>query len=123
MMKDYQVIGKVSHKAKHKEAVTAAGNPTANQISHTAKSRSDSSGVNKQRALIWVLDGKKLEQKRITIGLNDNTHVEVLSGLTANDMVATGISGGVDGAVAAAPGASPFLPQRRGGGGGGGRTR
>jgi len=67
-------------------------------------------------------------QKRITIGLNDNTHVEVLAGLTANDMVATGITGGPSGSASTAtPGASPFLPARRpgggGGGGGGGRTR
>jgi HlyD family secretion protein len=127
LMKDYEIVGKVSHKGKRKGSTTTAagGSPTANQISHTAKSRTDTSGVNKQRALIWVLDGKKLEQKRITIGLNDNTHVEVLSGLAATDLVATGVTGGPNGIAAATPGASPFLPARRGGGGSGagGRTR
>jgi HlyD family secretion protein len=126
LMKDYQIVGRVSHKIKRKGSAASGGSPTANQVSHTAKSRSDSSGITKQRALVWVLQGKKLVQKRIQIGLNDNTQVEVLSGLTANDMVAVGIRGGAIGAAATTPGASPFLPQRRGGGaagGGGGRPR
>jgi HlyD family secretion protein len=117
LMKKYQIVGKVSHKAMHKGAA-AGGNPTANQVSHSAKSRSDTSGVNKQKALVWVLQGTKLVQKRIEIGLNDNTHVEVLSGLTADDMVATGISSGPAGAAASsAVGGSPFLPKRPSGGG------
>ena len=127
LMKDYQIEGKVSRKGKRKAAGgTNGGSPTANQVSHTAKSRNDTSGVTKQRASVWVLQGKKLVQKRIEIGLNDNTHVEVLKGLTADDLVATGITGGPNGTASATPGASPFLPQRRGGGGGGGgggRTR
>ena len=126
LMKDYQIEGKVSHKRTHTGGA-AAGSPAANQISHTAKSRSDSSGTTRQRASIWVLQGKKLIQKRIEIGLNDNTHVEVLKGLTADELVATGITGGANGTIATTPGGSPFLPQRRGGGGGsgggGGRSR
>jgi HlyD family secretion protein len=127
LMKDYQIEGKVSHARKRKGSGAAAGagegSQTANQVSHTAKSRNDTSGVTKQHALVWVLDGKKLVQKRIEIGLNDNTHVEVLKGLAATDMVATGITGGANGAVTTAPGASPFLPQRRNNGGGGSRGR
>jgi HlyD family secretion protein len=120
LMKKYQIVGKVSHKAMHKGAA-AGGNPSANQVSHSAKSRTDTSGVNKQKALIWVLQGTKLVQKRIEIGLNDNTHVEVLSGLTADDLVATGISTGPGGAAPSSPaGASPFMPKRPSGGG---RTR
>jgi HlyD family secretion protein len=132
LMKDYQIVGRVARKRTRKAGgngpgggAAAGGSPSANQISHSAKSRNDTSGVTKQRASVWVLQGKKLVQTRIEIGLNDNTHVEVLKGLTANDLVITGITGGPAGtAGAAAPGASPFLPQRRGGGnGGGGRGR
>ncbi len=117
LMKNYQVEGKVSHKGTHKGSASS-GSTSANQVSHTAKSRSDTSGVNKQKALVWLLQGKKLVQKRIEIGLNDNTHVEVLSGLTADDMVITGITGGANGTVAASStGGSPFLPKRPSGGG------
>jgi HlyD family secretion protein len=121
LAKNYQVVGKTAGKGKHKRG---GGGPSANQVSHTAKSRSDTSGVNKQKAFVWLLQGKKLVQKRIEIGLNDNTNVEVLSGLTVNDMVATGTTGGamgVTGISGASPGGSPFLPKRPARGGG--RTR
>ena len=123
LMMDYEIVGKVARKKMHKGDAAAGGNADANQVSHTAKSRTDTAGVTKQRANIWVLQGKKLVQKRITIGLNDNTHVEVISGLTADEMVITGVTGGATGKSAAAttPGSSPFLPKR--GGGGGGKTR
>jgi len=114
LLSKYQIEGHVSHKSMHKGA-GGTGNPTVNQVSHTAKSRTDT-GVTKQKAMVWILQGTKLIQKRIEIGLNDNTQVEVLSGLTADDLIATGISGGASGAVAATPGSSPFLPKRTGGG-------
>jgi len=120
LMKNYQIEGHVSHKSMHK-GNARSGSATANQVSHTAKSRSDSSGVNKQKAMVWVLQGTKLVQKRIEIGLNDNTHVEVLSGLTANDLVAVGVAGGAKGSAGATSvGGSPFMPKRPQGGG---RTR
>lgn len=112
LLADYQIVGHVSHKSMHQRSA-GGGSPTANQVSHTAKSRSDSSGVNKQKALVWILQGKTLIQKRIEIGLNDNTQVEVLSGLTADDQVAVSITGGAKGgAASASPGGSPFLPKR-----------
>jgi HlyD family secretion protein len=121
IMKNYEIVGKPAHKGTRKGR-PGGGSTTVNQISHSAKSRNDTSGITKQRASVWLLQGKKLVQKRIEIGLNDNTHVEVLSGLTVNDMVATGVSGGPNGTVAAStsPGGSPFLPKRPAGGG---RTR
>ncbi len=118
LMNDYQIVGKVPHTGTHKHG--AGGSSGANQISHSAKSRTDTTGVTKQKAYVWLLQGKKLVQTRIEIGLNDNTHVQVLSGLTSDDLVATGTSGGAAGAAtaSASPGGSPFLPKRPQGGGG-----
>ncbi|HEY8958783.1 efflux RND transporter periplasmic adaptor subunit [Chitinophaga sp.] len=62
---------------------------------------------------VWLLRGDTLVQRHIRTGLNDNTHIEVLSGLNENDVVITGISAG--GAVAGATGTgSPFLPKMGG---------
>jgi len=117
LMASYQIEGRVSKKSKRK-ASGSTGNAASGQVSHTAKSRSDTSGVNKQKALVWVLQGTKLVQKRIEIGLNDNTQVEVLSGLTTDDQIAVGITGGTNaGAASSASGTSPFLPKRTKGGG------
>ena len=113
LMKTYQIVGKVSHKSMHGGGATGGGQ-SANPVQHTAKSRTDTSGVIKQKALVWLLQGNKLVQKRIETGLNDNTQVEVLSGLTTNDMVATGVSSGPAGAASSSTsiGGSPFLPKR-----------
>jgi HlyD family secretion protein len=134
LMKDYEIVGKVGHKGNKKRSGGQGGNTTTGSAAnggandntaamHTAKSRKDSSGVNKQTAIVWVLQGKKIVRKKIQTGLNDNTQVEVLSGLTADDMVITGITGGASSSstAAAKPGASPFMPQRPRGGGGGRR--
>ena len=65
-------------------------------------------------SFVWVLQGRKLIQKRIKTGLNDNTHVEVLAGLNENDVVISGMEGGSSGAPVAAA-SSPFMPKRPGG--------
>jgi HlyD family secretion protein len=118
LMKDYEIVGKIGHKGSRKKAATTGVTDDNAQAAHTGKSRKDSTGVTKQTAFVWVLDGKKLSRKKIQTGLNDNTQVEVLGGLTANDAVVTGITGGAAGTqTATKAGASPFMPQRRGGGG------
>jgi len=118
LMKDYEIVGKIGHKGSRKKASTTGVTDDNAQAAHTGKSRKDSTGVTKQTAFVWVLDGKKLSRKKIQTGLNDNTQVEVLGGLTANDAVVTGITGGAAGTASTTKaGASPFMPQRRGGGG------
>jgi len=134
LMKDYEIVGKVGHKGNKKRGGGQGGNASSggggnggandnSQALHTAKSRKDSSGVNKQTAIVWVLQGKKIVRKKIQTGLNDNTQVEVLSGLTVDDAVITGVTGGASSTstAAAKPGGSPFMPQRPRGGGGGRR--
>ncbi|WP_442589325.1 efflux RND transporter periplasmic adaptor subunit [Pedobacter sp. AW31-3R] len=61
---------------------------------------------------VWVIQGSKLIQKKITAGLNDNTHVQVLDGLTSEEIVATG----TETVAANVPqaGSSPFMPKRPG---------
>jgi len=64
-------------------------------------------------AHIWVKEGDTLIQKKIKIGINDNTHVEVLSGLGENEVVVTGIEQvNGKGKPAGTNQASPFMPQR-----------
>lgn len=79
----------------------------------TSDSTSKSETVKVPDSYVWVLQGNKLIQKKIKIGLNDNNHVQVLSGLNDNEVVVTGTE-----SVAAANAAavkSPFMPQRPGG--------
>ncbi len=81
-----------------------------------------SNGIVAKRAFVWVKKDSTLTRKMIQTGLTDNTNVQVLSGLNADDVVVTGM---LQGEVAKQSGAarSPFMPQRRGGGQGGGGNR
>ncbi|HCN82167.1 MAG TPA: efflux RND transporter periplasmic adaptor subunit [Sphingobacteriaceae bacterium] len=95
--------------------------PGGSSAGRGGPSVSKDAGVN--TSYVWVLqDDKKLVQKKIKTGLNDNTHVQVLEGLSVNDIVVTAASMG-DGTVQVQrPAASPFTPARgRGGNRGGGR--
>lgn len=63
---------------------------------------------------VWVRRGDTLLQKQVVIGLNDNTRAEVLSGLSPDEDVITGMQEVTDKKAAASGGqASPFMPQRR----------
>lgn len=117
LMKQYEIVGKIGRKGTRQKAATTGATDDNAKAAHTGKSRKDSTGVTKQTAFVWLLQGKKITRKKIQTGLNDNTQVEVLGGLTTDDVVVTGVTGGNAGAqTAAKPGGSPFMPQRRGGG-------
>lgn len=75
----------------------------------------DSSARKKIVAFVWVQFGDTLEEKKIHTGLNDDTHVQVLDGLTLTDSVITGISqaGSKTTSVSSAPPKSPFMPTRQ----------
>lgn len=63
---------------------------------------------------VWIKQGKELIQRRIKIGINDNTKVQVLSGLGKNDEVVMGVSDGNAGSTNTPSVSSPFLPRRGG---------
>lgn len=66
-------------------------------------------------AYVWVKAGKQLIQKLIKMGINDNTQVEILDGLTENDEVVTGTQALSAGEVKSDDNSSsPFMPKRPG---------
>ena len=62
-------------------------------------------------AFVWVKSGKTLTQRKISIGINDDINVQVLSGLTVDDDVVTGIATATDPKRAASAERSPFMPK------------
>jgi HlyD family secretion protein len=64
---------------------------------------------NTSTASIWVKNGNILQQKKISIGINDNTHVEVLGGLVKTDTLIIATPSGA--AAAQTAGSSPFMPK------------
>jgi HlyD family secretion protein len=67
-----------------------------------------------KRAAIWVRSGDSLVQKVIRTGLNDDSNVEITSGLSGDEDVVVGTQApGTAPAATAAP-SSPFMPKRGG---------
>jgi HlyD family secretion protein len=84
-------------------------------VSNVQSSPKDANeNIKTEATFVWVVEGQKLVQKEIKTGLNDNTHVEVLSGLSENDIVVTSVQAVAAGSPEAAA-SSPFMPKRPGG--------
>jgi len=64
---------------------------------------------------VWVKDGLSVHPQKIKVGVTDEIHYEVLSGLNEGDEVVLSMSTGADDAkTKAGPAKSPFMPQRPG---------
>ncbi len=62
---------------------------------------------------VWILTGNEIIQKNILTGMNDNIHVQVLSGLTKEDEVIDGVQEGESLKSVSGQAKSPFMPSRK----------
>lgn len=72
----------------------------------------DTSALKDNERFVWIRKDNQLVQKRITVGLDDNTKIQVLSGLATTDQVVTAEAETTVKEASAAEGASPFMPHR-----------
>jgi HlyD family secretion protein len=77
------------------------------------KMQSDS-GITILTAFVWVKKTDSLIEKKIKTGLNDETNVQVLDGLSADDEVVTGVKQVTVKTSTSTAAKSPFMPQRPG---------
>ncbi|MBB2148711.1 efflux RND transporter periplasmic adaptor subunit [Pedobacter gandavensis] len=111
LSKQYEIVPDPGH---HKGGSGKGSGGKGNRSGKANKDKSvNGDVVANPTAYVWVLEGKKLIQKKIKTGLNDNTKVQVLSGLSENELVVTGTEGLTSSAPAAAA-TSPFMPKRGG---------
>lgn len=68
-----------------------------------------------QRAMVWVKKDSTLTRRMIITGLTDNTSVQVISGLSADEIVVTGMqqAGAVKTGAGNSENRSPFMPPGR----------
>jgi len=64
-----------------------------------------------QKAIVWKKRGDTLIEKRIFIGINDDTNVKVVEGLSPNEEVITTVLKEGNNTTANGPQRSPFMPQ------------
>lgn len=88
-------------------------------IHDTSARKIDSSGQKATYGYVWIRQGDTITEKRIRTGLNNDTQVQVLAGLSVDDEIVTGEEVPVKGSSAKSGAVkSPFMPARRPSGGG-----
>lgn len=65
-------------------------------------------------ATVWLKKDSSIVAQKITTGMNDETEVQVVSGLTLNDEVITGYQQISKNEIKKTTGSSPFMPKRPG---------
>jgi HlyD family secretion protein len=73
----------------------------------------DSAAATGTPAFVWVRSGDSLIEKLVLTGLNNDTQVQILSGLTTDDEVVNGTEIVTAGAKSSGAVRSPFMPARR----------
>lgn len=129
-LKKYTIVGRGArggrgNRQRSQQGQQAQGNDTAKREHNVADSSrrwqhivpKDSAA---QVGFVWILKGDSIIQKRVFTGLNDDTNVEILGGLTGTEDVVTGVQQGNSKGSKDAAARSPFMPQRGGGNRGGG---
>lgn len=88
------------------------------RVKRSGKRDSLQTDASAKTAIVWIKKDSTLSRRRIKIGLTDDTHVQVLSGLSVDDVVVSGSHTAETAAKGSGAPRSPFMPPRRGGGGG-----
>lgn len=125
LLKNY-TIERGGNRQGRREGPGRIGSDAAGEVRRSG--RDSARGDNTERAMVWVKKDSTLTRRMIITGLSDGTNVQVISGLSADDVVVTGMQ--QSGAVSTGANnetRSPFMPPsrrgNRGGGSGGGRSR
>lgn len=124
LAKQYQLFpDTVDEHEVQAEARRSSNNPLSPpRHRHDSASRQiDSAPVTGTPAFVWVRYGDSLVERKITTGLNNDTKVQVLSGLSVDDEVVGGVEVAAKGEKGGAT-RSPFMPTRRRGNSGGNRS-
>lgn len=139
MEKQFRIVPDSAGEAQVERAARReTNNPLAAPRHHhdTTGRRVDTASTEGTPAFVWVESGDSLVERLVMTGLNNDTQVQILSGLNAGDVVVNGTEIVTKGSKPGAAARSPFMPTRRpapnsrgnagssgggGGGGGGGR--
>ena len=122
MTKQFRIIPDTNAERELRREARRASNagPTAPpRHRHDSASRQiDSAPTTGTPAFVWVRVGDSLMEKKVTTGLNNDTQVQILSGLDSDDEIVDAAEVETKAEAKAGAVRSPFMPARRGGGGG-----
>ena len=119
MLKQFKIIPDTSGEREVRREARRAANsgPTAPpRHRHDSASRQiDTAPATGTPAFVWLKMGDSLVEKKVTTGLNNDTQVQIISGLENDVEVIDGAEIGTPANATSGAVRSPFMPARRGG--------
>ncbi|HLI93811.1 MAG TPA: efflux RND transporter periplasmic adaptor subunit [Puia sp.] len=126
MEKQFRIIpDSIGEREVQRAARRETNNPLAPPRHHpdTTGRQVDTASTEGTPAFVWVQVGDSLVERLVTTGLNNDTQVQILSGLITGDVVVNGTGIVTKGTKPGATARSPFMPTRRPSGSSRGNTR
>jgi HlyD family secretion protein len=122
MLNQFKIIPDTNGEREVRREARRASNsgPTAPpRHRHDSASRQiDTAPATGAQAFVWVKVGDSLVEKKVATGLNNDTQVQIISGLDNDDEVIDGAEVATKEEAKSGAVRSPFMPARRGSGGG-----
>ncbi len=116
LLKGYKIVGLSKPNTKHKQELNTASNGMKAHYNADSTSRDSLQAEDVKNAVVWIKKDNTIMKRFIKIGLNDDTHVQVVQGLNENDVVIDGEQQtGSKQKTSDNTVKSPFMPQRPGG--------
>jgi len=114
LLKQYKIVGLSKPITKHTQELNRASSGANAHYNAVSASMDSLQPEDVKNAVVWIKRDSTIIKRFIKIGLNDDTHVQVIQGLNKNDVVVddeqqTSKQTTSDNAVK-----SPFMPQRPG---------
>ena len=103
-----------SSSGKTLEVISPVDGTLLSKVCLSSSQDLDEAVVSAKKAFVWIKKDSALLLHSIRTGMDDETEVQVLSGLDSTDVVVTGYTQQKTTAKAAKPQTSPFMPQRPG---------
>jgi len=114
LLKQYKIVGLGKRTTKHTQELNATGSRMEAHYNADTTTIDSLQAQDVKSAVVWIKQNDTIMKRHIKIGLNDDTNVQVIQGLNANDVVIDdeqqpGKRAASDNTVK-----SPFMPQRPG---------
>jgi HlyD family secretion protein len=119
LYKKYTIEGGPYQSRKNKGSMRIASSAPKDSsgVSRKSKKEAQQADESGKTAMVWVKKDSTLTRRKIKIGLSDDTNIQVLAGLSVDEVVVSGSHTPESASKGSSETRSPFMPPRRGGSG------
>jgi len=115
LLKQFKIVGLSKPGSKHNQQLNASASSMTAHYNADSTSTDSLQSEDVKNAFVWIKQNDTIMKRHIKIGLNDDTHVQVVQGLNANDVVIDDEQqAGKKQTTSDNTVKSPFMPQRPG---------